>query len=111
MFYPAPSLDELMPDVLIPILDRKMSSNHKTRLGYFTRHCEVVNGMIETKTINTEVEPMSVENTFEATKGVLPTDMLKHPYIEYNYRGEIVMLNGLDNASHEGQVNNGTWRP
>jgi hypothetical protein len=111
MFYPAPSLNEIMPDVLVSALDRKMSSNHKTRMGYFTRSCEVTSEISETETTNKSLKMIAVESTYEATKGVLPTDMMMHPLVEYNYRGENVILNGMDNASNEGVVNNGTWRP
>ena len=111
MFYPAPDIDKIMPDMLVPAIDKKMGSNHKTCMDYFTRPNKIVKELSETKKENKALENIVIEETFESTKGVLPVDMMMHPSIQYNYRGENVVLNGLESSSNHGVVNNGTWRP
>jgi hypothetical protein len=111
MFYPIPSINEIMPDILIDEIDVKICSPYKNRIAYFTRDGKEYTDISFERRMHKSFKFIPIEKTFEATKGVLPTDIMIHPFVQYNYRGEHILLNGLDNSTKSGLVNNGSWRP
>ncbi|TDH25500.1 hypothetical protein EXU57_12385 [Segetibacter sp. 3557_3] len=117
MFYPAATIEELMPDVLIQDAYNGLGTP-SDRPKYQTRANAKLGRIAAEKDQAKEIKdhqnaaPQQVQG---GTRGVVPESTRLHPTVDYTTRYGSLMLNGLENSPEPGsknqRTNNGSWKP